>query len=149
MRFGTQAEVTQSREFSKRFEGGEDGEALARQRARVAALNARFAAGSAAHCAQHVATEGLSAAGVLVSQVEAGDGRVLVSQVEAADGQFDMAQGAEIWVPPEETARRDLSDRIAASFINAQVRGLYYGSRFHRPAAGIIFAADASLLFCA
>ena len=118
----------------------EDGVALVRQRARVAALNARFAAGSAAHCAQHVATEGLSAAGVLVSQVE------------AADGQLDTAaQGAEIWVPPEETARRDLSDRIAASFINAQVRGLYYGSRFHRPAGGIIFAADASLalLFCA
>ena len=110
--------------------------ALVRQRARVAALNARFAAGSAAHCAQHVATEGLSAAGVLVSQVEAADGQL-------------SAQGAEIWVPPEETARRDLSDRIAASFINAQVRGLYYGSRFHRPAGGIIFATDASLLFCA
>jgi len=53
-----------------------------------------------------------------------------------------------MWMPRPADLGRDLSDRYAASLINARIRGLYYNSRFHRSVPGIIFAPNVSL-FCA
>ena len=53
---------------------------------------------------------------------------VLVSQVKARAGDL------ELWLA------RDGWDRVAASFINEHIRGLYFGSRFQEEVPGIVFS---------